>query len=255
MESSAGGAHSDSDFRSLFSIPLSSLFNFQRNNQPQQEAQQQPPPQPPVPLIPTNGFDANYLRALNDEQQLQLHQDEAWQSRHHHSFSRQHHSVRHQRHAANNAPLNYFTSQSSADSAHYSGNEEEQGGSPLIKRDVSTPINLMEFGFEPSEMEIDSEEMSLPASVLMSGRPNHSEVEKLRRDRMNSSINAMARLVPACRSASRKLDKLTVLRLAAQHIKLLRARSSSLMHTPADLFSGEELQLLLSDVSQLSLRD
>uniref|UniRef100_A0A1I8FTK6 BHLH domain-containing protein n=1 Tax=Macrostomum lignano TaxID=282301 RepID=A0A1I8FTK6_9PLAT len=36
---------------------------------------------------------------------------------------------------------------------------------------------------------------------------------------MNSSINAMARLVPACRSASRKLDKLTVLRLAAQHIK------------------------------------
>ena len=86
-----------------------------------------------------------------------------------------------------------------------------------------------------------------------SQRLNHSEIEKRRRDKMNLYITELSKLVPMCDVVNRKMDKLTVLRMAVQHIKSLRGEANSkteVSHLPA-FFSDSHVKDLILQVQCL----
>ena len=51
-----------------------------------------------------------------------------------------------------------------------------------------------------------------------------NEGEKLRRDRLNSSINELGRMLPVVFRANRKVDKSTILRQATNYLRFYKGK-------------------------------
>lgn len=93
-------------------------------------------------------------------------------------------------------------------------------------------------------------------------KQNHCEIEKRRRDKMNHYIMELASVIPSFNhhtsSNQSKLDKLTVLRMAVQHVKSLRSSlcSFSSFHLrPSFLSSGDLLKNLILEMAGHEAQD
>lgn len=80
-------------------------------------------------------------------------------------------------------------------------------------------IIILKFSISASSIENDS-------CQLMSRKKRRGVIEKKRRDRINSSLTELKRLVPSAfeKQGSAKLEKAEILQLTVDHLKILHSK-------------------------------